>query len=324
MREIKYVEALNEALREELIRDPDLVLIGEDIGKAWQGAFKVTKGLQEEFGPERVRDTPISEAAIVGCAVGASLTGMRVVAEIMFGDLLTLAMDQICNQAAKIYYMFGGQASVPIVVRTNFGAAGNYGAHHSQSLEAWFVHVPGLIVIQPSTPYDAKGLLKSAIRDPNPVMFFEHKYLYKTSGPVPEEEYLVPIGVADVKREGSDVTIIATSLMVLKALKAAEELAKEGISAEVVDPRTLRPLDRKTLADSVKKTGRVVIVHEANKTGGLCGEFTRVIIEDAFDYLDAPPISVAGLDTPIPVEPRMEQYVIPNEARIIESVKKII
>ena len=324
MREIKYVEALNEALREELIRDPDLVLLGEDIGKAWQGAFKVTKGLQEEFGDERVRDTPISEAAIVGCAIGASLTGMRAVAEVMFGDLLTLAMDQICNQAAKIHYMFGGQASVPIVVRTNYGAAGNYGAHHSQSLEAWFIHVPGLIVIQPSTPYDAKGLLKSAIRDPNPVMFFEHKYLYKTSGPVPEEEYLVPIGVADIKREGDDVTILATSLMVLKALNAANELAKEGISAEVLDPRTLRPLDRKTIAKSVKKTGRVVIVHESNKTGGPCGEFTRVIVEDAFDYLDAPPISVAGLDTPIPVEPQMEQYVVPNEARIIETIKKIV
>ncbi len=324
MREIKYNEAENEALREEMLRDPDLILIGEDIGKAWQGAFKVTKGLQEEFGAERVRDTPISEAAIVGCAIGAALTGMRVVAEIMFGDLLTLAMDQICNQAAKIHYMFGGQASVPIVVRTNYGAAGNYGAHHSQSLEAWFVHVPGLIVIQPSTPYDAKGLLKSAIRDPNPVMFFEQKYLYRTSGPVPEEEYLVPIGVADIKREGSDITILATSLMVLKALKAADELAKQGISAEVVDPRTLRPLDNKTIVDSVKKTGRVVIVHEANKVGGLCGEFTRVIVEEAFDYLDAPPIAVAGLDTPIPVEPRMEQYVVPNEERIIEAVKKII
>jgi len=324
MRTIKYNEAENEALREEMIRDPDLVLIGEDIGKAWQGAFKVTKGLQEEFGEERVRDTPISEAAIVGCAVGASLTGLRVVAEIMFGDLLTLAMDQIVNQAAKIHYMFGGQASVPIVVRTNYGAAGNYGSHHSQSLEAWFVHVPGLIVIQPSTPYDAKGLLKSAIRDPNPVMFFEHKFLYKQSGEVPEEEYLVPIGVADVKREGSDVTIIATSLMVLKALNVAEELAKEGISVEVVDPRTLNPLDRKTLADSVKKTGRVVIVHEACKTGGISGELTKVIVEEAFDYLDAPPITVAGFDAPIPVEPRMEQYVVPNEARIKEAIKKII
>ncbi|MFX1295665.1 MAG: alpha-ketoacid dehydrogenase subunit beta [Promethearchaeota archaeon] len=324
MREIKYNEAENEALREEMIRDPDLILIGEDIGKAWQGAFKVTKGLQEEFGPERVRDTPISEAAIVGCAVGAGLTGMRVVAEIMFGDLLTLAMDQICNQAAKIHYMFGGQASVPIVIRTNYGAAGNYGSHHSQSLEAWFVHVPGLIVIQPSTPYDVKGLLKSAIRNPNPVMFFEHKYLYKTSGQIPDEEYLVPIGIADVKREGSDVTILATSLMILKALNVAEELAKEGISVEVVDPRTLLPLDQKTIADSVKKTGRVVIVHEANKTGGLCGEFTRVVVENAFDYLDAPPVIVAGLDTPIPVEPRMEQYVVPNESRIIQAIKQII
>ncbi|HUY01175.1 MAG TPA: alpha-ketoacid dehydrogenase subunit beta [Candidatus Deferrimicrobium sp.] len=324
MRQIKYVEALNEALREEMIRDPDLVLIGEDIGKAWQGAFKVTKGLQEEFGSERVRDTPISEAAIVGCAVGASLTGLRVVAEIMFGDLLSLAMDQIYNQAAKIHYMFGGQASVPIVVRTNFGAAGNYGAHHSQSLEAWFAHVPGLIVIQPSTPYDAKGLLKSAIRDPNPVMFFEHKFLYNTSGEVPEAEYLVPIGEADVKREGNDVTIIATSLMVLKALRASEDLAKEGISVEVLDPRTIRPLDRKAIGNSVKKTGRVVIVHEACATGGVSGEITKVIIEEAFDYLDAPPVTVAGADTPIPVEPRMEQFVVPNEARIIEAVKKII
>jgi pyruvate/2-oxoglutarate/acetoin dehydrogenase E1 component len=324
MRQIKYVEAENEALREEMKRDPDLVLIGEDIGKAWQGAFKVTKGLQEEFGPERVRDTPISEAAIVGCAVGASLTGLRVVAEIMFGDLLSLAMDQICNQAAKIHYMFGGQATVPIVVRTNFGAAGNYGAHHSQSLEAWFVHIPGLIVIQPSTPYDAKGLLKSAIRNPNPVMFFEHKFLYNTTGDVPEQEYLVPIGKADVKREGRNVTIIATSLMVLKALKAAEELQKEGISAEIVDPRTLRPLDRKTIADSVKKTGRVLIVHEACGTGGISGELTKVIVEDAFDYLDAPPLTLAGKDAPVPVEPRMEQYNVPNEAQIIQAVKKLI
>ncbi|NVM02310.1 MAG: alpha-ketoacid dehydrogenase subunit beta [Candidatus Helarchaeota archaeon] len=321
---MKYNEALNRALREEMKRDPDLVLIGEDIGKNWQGAFKVTKGLQEEFGPERVRDTPISESAIVGCAVGAALSGMRVVAEIMFGDLSALAMDQICNQAAKQFYMFGGKGSVPIVVRLPFGSGGSYATHHSQSLEAWFIHIPGLKVIQPSTPYDAYGLMKSAIRDPNPVISCEHKFLYNTTGEVPEEEFTIPIGKADIKREGSDITVIATSIMVLRALEAATELEKHGISVEVLDPRTISPFDKEMIVNSIKKTGKAVIVHEACRTGGISGEITKIIMEGAFDYLDAPVKTVAGQDVPIPFNPEMEKWIIPNKERIIEGIKTII
>lgn len=323
MPEMKYNEALNRALREEMIRDPNLVIIGEDIGKNWQGAFKVTKGLQEEFG-ERVRDTPISENAIVGCAVGAAISGMRVVAEIMFGDLCALAMDQICNQAAKQHYMFGGKMAVPIVIRLPFGSGGSYATHHSQSLEAWFVHVPGLKVIQPSTPYDAYGLLKTAIRDPNPIIFCEHKFLYNTTGEVPEEEYTIPIGVADIKKEGSDITLIATSIMVLRALEAAAELEQQGISVEVLDPRTISPFDKEMIVDSVKKTGRVVIVHEACNTGGISGEITKIIVEGAFDYLDAPVVTVAGQDVPIPFNPQMEKWIVPNKERIIAGIKEII
>ena len=269
MREISYRDALREALREEMQRDPTVFLLGEDIGRYWGGAFKVTKGLAEEFGDERVRDTPISESAIIGAAVGAAITGMRPVAEIMFGDLTTLAMDQIVNQAAKIRYMFGGQAKVPLVIRTPFGGGVNIAAHHSQCLEALFMHIPGLQVAVPSTPYDAKGLLKTAIRNDNPVIFCEHKLLYPITGPVPEEEYTLPFGEANIKREGSDVTIIATLYMVHKALNAAEKLEEEGISAEVVDPRTLVPLDKETIINSVKKTGRVVIVTEDCRTAGV-------------------------------------------------------
>ncbi|MFX0137968.1 MAG: alpha-ketoacid dehydrogenase subunit beta [Candidatus Hodarchaeota archaeon] len=321
---MKYNEALNRALREEMINDPDLVLIGEDIGKNWQGAFKVTKGLQEEFGPERVRDTPISESAIVGCAVGAALSGMKVVAEIMFGDLSALAMDQICNQAAKQFYMFGGKGSVPIVVRLPFGSGGSYATHHSQSLEAWFIHIPGLKVIQPSTPYDAYGLMKSAIRDPNPVISCEHKFLYNTTGEVPEKEFTIPIGEADIKKEGSDITVIATSIMVLRALEAAAELEKHGISVEVLDLRTISPFDKGMIVNSVKKTGRAVIVHEACNTGGISGEITKIIMEGAFDYLDAPVVTVAGQDVPIPFNPEMEKWIVPNKERIINGIKTII
>ncbi|MEM4246586.1 MAG: transketolase C-terminal domain-containing protein, partial [Candidatus Bathyarchaeia archaeon] len=234
MREILYLEALREAIRGEMRRDPSVFMLGEDIGK-YGGAFKVSEGLLDEFGQERIRDTPISEATIVGAAVGAAILGMRPIAEIMFGDLTALAMDQICNQAAKVHYMFGGQAKCPIVIRTPFGGGVNIAEHHSQCLEAWFMHTPGLKVVAPSTPYDAKGLLTSSIRDENPVIFCEHKQLYRMKGPVPEEEYTIPLGVADVKRVGRDVTIVATLWMVHKALKAAEELAKEGIEAEVVD-----------------------------------------------------------------------------------------
>ncbi|MGQ9507288.1 MAG: alpha-ketoacid dehydrogenase subunit beta, partial [Candidatus Bathycorpusculaceae bacterium] len=251
MRKITYREALREALREEMCRDPTVFLLGEDIGRYWGGAFKVTEGLAEEFGDERVRDTPISESAIIGVCVGAAITGMRPVAEIMFGDLTALAMDQIANQAAKIRYMFGGQVKCPLVIRTPFGAGVNIAAHHSQSLEAWFMHVPGLYVAVPSTPYDAKGLLKSAIRGNNPVMFCEHKLLYPIKGEVPEEEYTIPFGLADIKKEGDDVTVVATLYMVHKALSATEALEKEGISVEVVDPRTLTPLDKQTIIKSV-------------------------------------------------------------------------
>lgn len=324
MREVTYRDALREALREEMLRDETVFLLGEDIGRYWGGAFKVTKGLAEEFGDERVRDTPISESAIIGVAVGAAITGMRPIAEIMFGDLTALAMDQIANQAAKIRYMFGGQAKVPLVIRAPFGGGVNIAAHHSQSLEAWFMHIPGLLVAMPSTPYDAKGLLKTAIRDDNPVMFFEHKLLYPMNGLIPEEEYTIPFGVADIKREGNDVTVIATLYMVHKALAAAEELEKQGISVEIVDPRTLVPLDKQTILDSVKKTGRAVIVTEDCKTAGVSAEIAAIIAEEAIDYLDAPIRRVAEPDTPVPFSPPLEQYVIPDEKRIINFVKEVV
>jgi len=323
MRKITYREALREALREEMRRDSSVFLLGEDIGKYWGGAFKVTEGLAEEFGEERVRDTPISESTIIGAGVGAAITGMRPVAEIMFGDLTALAMDQIANQAAKIRYMFGGQAKCPLVIRTPFGAGVNIASHHSQSLEAWFMHVPGLYVAVPSTPYDAKGLLKSAIRGNNPVMFCEHKLLYPIEGEVPEEEYTIPFGLADVKREGEDVTVVATLYMVHKALEAAKALEREGISVEVVDPRTLTPLDKQTIINSVKKTGRIVIVSEDCKTAGVSAEIAAIIAEEAIDYLDAPIKRVAEPDTPIPFSPPLEQYVIPDEKAIIKTVKEV-
>jgi pyruvate/2-oxoglutarate/acetoin dehydrogenase E1 component len=324
MRKTTYRDALREALREEMRRDPSVFLLGEDIGRFWGGAFKVTEGLAQEFGDERVRDTPISESAIIGTAVGAAITGMRPVAEIMFGDLAALAMDQIANQAAKIRYMFGGQAKCPVVIRTPFGAGVNIASHHSQSLEAWFMHVPGLEVAVPSTPYDAKGLLKTAIRGNNPVFFCEHKLLYPIEGEIPEEEYTIPFGVADIKREGSDVTIVATLYMVHKALRAAEQLEEEGVSAEVVDLRTLTPLDRKTVIDSVKKTGRMVVVSEDCKTAGVSAELAAAIAEEAIDYLDAPIKRLAEPDTPIPFSPPLEQYVIPDEKSIIKAVKELV
>jgi pyruvate dehydrogenase E1 component beta subunit len=324
MRKITYREALREALREEMQRDPTVFLLGEDIGRYWGGAFKVTEGLTEEFGDERVRDTPISESAIIGTAVGAAITGMRPVAEIMFGDLTALAMDQIANQAAKIRYMFGGQAKCPLVIRTPFGAGVNIASHHSQSLEAWFMHVPGLYMAVPSTPYDAKGLLKTAIRGNNPVFFCEHKLLYPIEDEVPEEEYTIPFGVAEVKREGTDVTIVATLYMVHKALNAAKQLEKEGINAEVVDPRTLTPLDKEAVIRSVKKTGRLVIVSEDCKTAGVSAEIAAMVAEEAIDYLDAPIKRVAEPDTPIPFSPPLEQYAIPDEKAIIKAVKKVV
>ena len=324
MRKVTYRDALREALREEMARDPSVFLLGEDIGRCWGGAFKVTEGLAEEFGEERVRDTPISESAIVGAGVGAAITGMRPVVEIMFGDLTSLAMDQIANQAAKIRYMFGGQAACPLVIRTPFGAGVNIAAHHSQSLEAWFMHVPGLYVAVPSTPYDAKGLLKAAIRGDNPILFCEHKLLYPMEGEVPEEEYTVPFGTADIKKEGSDVTIVATLYMVHLALRAAEVLEKQGVNVEVVDPRTLTPLDKQAIIRSVKKTGRIVIVSEDCKTAGVSAEIAASIAEEALDYLDAPIKRLAEPDTPIPFSPTLEQYVIPNEKSIVRAVKEVL
>jgi pyruvate dehydrogenase E1 component beta subunit len=324
MRTITYREALKEALREEMRRDPTVFLLGEDIGKYWGGAFKVTEGLAEEFGDERVRDTPISESAIIGTGVGAAITGMHPIAEIMFGDLTALAMDQIANQAAKIRYMFGGQASCPLVIRTPFGAGVNIASHHSQSLEAWVMHVPGLQVAVPSTPYDAKGLLKTAIRSNNPVFFCEHKLLYPIEGEVPKEEYTIPFGLADVKREGADVTMVATLYMVHKALNAAKQLEKEGIDPEVVDPRTLTPLDKQAIVKSVKKTGRLVIVSEDCKTTGVSAEIAAIVAEEALDYLDAPIKRVAEPDTPIPFSPPLEQYVIPDEKAIIKAAKEVV
>ncbi len=319
-----YREALRQGLREEMLRDERVFIMGEDVGKNWGGAFKVTKGLAEEFGDERVRDTPISENTIAGAAVGAAITGMRPVAEIMFGDLITLAMDQVCNQAAKMRYMFGGQTSVPLVIRTVFGGGKNIASHHSQSLEAWFMHTPGLKIAVPAFAYDVKGLIKTAIRDPNPVMFFEHKLVYDKKEEVPDEEYLIPFGEARVHREGDDVTVWGTFLMVHKAIAVADQLAKEGISVEVIDPRTLVPLDKKTLLESVKKTGRLVLVTEETKTGATTAEIAAIVQEEAFDWLDAPIVRVNAPDTPVPFSPTLEQFFIPDEKRIAKAVKSIL
>ncbi len=323
MRRIRYAQALNEALREEMRRDKSVFLMGEDIA-IYGGAYAVTKGLHEEFGLERVRDTPISEAAIAGAAAGAAMTGMRPVAEIMYIDFSTIAMDQIVNMAAKNRYMFGGKSTVPVVYRTQGGAGERRAEHHSQSLEAWYMHVPGILVVMPSTPFDAKGLLKTCIRDDNPVMFIEHKMLYGMEGEVPEVEYTVPLGVADIKREGTDVTIIAYSRMVHFALEAAEELAKKGISSEVIDPRTLKPLDVDTIINSIKKTNRAVVVYEGYRTCGVGAEISALIMEKAFDYLDAPVLRVAGEDVPIPMSPVLEEAAIPSKEKIIDAVKKIV
>jgi len=323
MREITYAEAIREALRQEMRRDKNIFLIGEDLG-IYGGAFGVTYGLIDEFGEERVRDTPISEAAIAGAALGAAITGMRPVAEIMFMDFTTIAMEQIVNQAAKIKFMFGGKVKVPMVVRTPAGSGTGAAAQHSQSLEAWFTHVPGLKVVMPSTPYDAKGLLISSIRDDNPVIFIEHKLLYKITGEVPEEEYKIPLGVADIKRKGEDLTIVATSIMIQKTLYASKELEKVGISIEVVDPRTLKPYDKKTIIESIKKTGKVIIVHEACKTGGFGAEIAAMISEsESFDYLDAPIKRLGGLDIPIPYNRNLERHAVPQIKDIINATKEL-
>jgi pyruvate/2-oxoglutarate/acetoin dehydrogenase E1 component len=319
---MSYRDALNEALREEMRRDPNVFLIGEDIAR-FGGPMKVTGELLDEFGERRVVDTPLAEAGFVGLSVGAALTGLRPVVEVMFDDFMLLAMDQIINQAAKARYMFGGKARVPMVIRTHGGARG-MAAQHSQNLEMLFVHTPGLVVVMPSTPYDAKGLLKSSIRGSDPVIFFENKVIYSTKGFVPDGDYTIPIGVADVKRPGNHITVIATSRMVLVALSAANKLAEEGIELEVVDPRTLRPLDMDTIAKSVKKTKRVVIANEGCRTGGFTSEVAARIMDEAFDYLDAPIQRVAADDSPIPYSKKLEAETIPQEKDIIQAVRKLV
>jgi len=323
MREITYLEAIREAMTQEMERDSRVFLIGEDIGE-YGGAFQVSYGMLEKFGPERILDTPITELGLTGAATGAALIGMRPIAEIMFMDFTTLASEQLVNQAAKLRFMFGGQSTVPMVLRTPAGSGTGAAEHHSQSFENWFVHVPGLKVVMPTTPYDAKGLLVSAIRDDNPVVFIEHKLLYKTKGDVPEELYEIPLGKADVKREGKDLTIVATAIMVQRSLQAAEELAKEGIDIEVVDPRTLRPLDTETIVNSVKKTGKVLIVHEAVKTGGFGGELAAIIAEsEAFGYLDAPILRLAGREVPIPYNRNLEYASVPQVEDIVEKAREL-
>ena len=324
MREITYTEAVREALSEAMREDSNVFIMGEDIG-VYGGAFGVTRGMIEEFGPERIRHTPISESAIAGAAVGAAITGMRPVFELQFSDFITIALDQIVNQAAKIHYMYGGNVSIPLVMRTPGGSGTGAAAQHSQSLENWTAHIPGLIVIQPSTAYDAKGLLHSAIANNNPVMFYEHKLCYRTKGDVPEGKYFIPIGVADIKRPGKDISVIATSYMVHKALEAAEILVKEGIDIEIVDPRTLVPLDKKTIVDSVKKTGRALIVTEAVKRSGFSSELAAVISEEeSFDYLDHPVVRLAGAEPPIPYEPNLETLAVPQVNDIVEACRKIM
>ncbi|MBP9477806.1 MAG: alpha-ketoacid dehydrogenase subunit beta [Sebaldella sp.] len=324
MREITYAEAIREAMTEEMRRDENVYLLGEDVG-LYGGAFGVSVGMMNEFGEERVRDTPISEAVIAGAAAGSAVTGMRPIAELMFMDFSTIAMDAIVNQAAKMRYMFGGKAQVPFVLRCPAGSGTGAAAQHSQSLEAWFCHVPGLKVVAASTPYDIKGLLKSSIRDNNPVIFVEQKLLYRVKGEVPEEEYTIPLGVADIKREGTDVTIVTYGRMLQRVLEAAEEVSKEGISVEVVDPRTLVPLDKETIIKSVMKTGRLIVVNEAAKRGSYAGEIASVVVEsEAFDYLDSEVIRLSGKDTPIPYNPKLEASVVPNKDEIIQAIYKAV
>lgn len=322
-RKIHYWQAIQEALREEMIRDPRVFVMGEDVG-LYGGAYGATRGLFDEFGEERVRDTPISEATIGGAAVGAAMAGMRPVAEIMYVDFTPLAMDQIANQGAKNRYMFGGKTIVPMVIRTEGGAGRNIAAHHSQSLEALWTHFPGIYVVMPSTPYDAKGLLKAAIRDDNPVMFIEHKMLYGLEGLVPDEDYIIPYGVADVKRPGTDVTVVTYSRMVFRALEAAEKLAADGISVEVIDLRTLKPLDMETVAASVRKTGRVVGLTEGYKTGSFISELAMRIQEELFDYLDAPIVRVCAADVPVPMSEPLEDAAIPNLDRIVAGIRQAL
>jgi pyruvate/2-oxoglutarate/acetoin dehydrogenase E1 component len=336
MAQMSIAEALRQAIREEMRRDPRVFCIGEDIGISggWGGAFTVTLGLSDEFGHDRILDTPISELGLTGVAVGAAIGGLRPIADVQYGDFLFLAMDQLVNQAAKMTYMSGGTVKVPLVMRAPVGST-RRGSQHAQSLEAFFTHVPGLKVVAPSTAYDAKGLLKSAVRDDNPVLIFEHKLLYGSKGPrtekgavsavgeVPDEEYLVPIGKGVIRREGKDVTIVGKLLTVYRALEAADQLASEGIEAEVIDPRTLVPLDRELILESVRKTGRLVVVEEDNLTGGWAGDIAAMVAEEAFFWLDAPIKRVSAPDVPPPFAPVMEEFYVPSAARVVEAVKSL-
>ena len=323
MREITLGQAVREALAEELRRDDAVFILGEDVAEAGT-PFKVLSGLVEEFGPDRVRDTPISEAGFTGIALGAAMTGMRPVVDIMFGDFITLVMDQVVNQAAKTHYMSGGKLKAPLVIRTTLGATRRSAAQHSQSLHAWVSHIPGLKVALPSTPYDAKGLLKTAIRDDSPVVVFEDKMNWATKGPVPMEEYLIPFGVADIKRVGNDVTIVATSSMVLASLDAAKLLEAEGIDTEVIDPRTTVPLDRETLIASAVKTGRAVVVDEGYHSYGVTAELAAVITEGAFYHLDAPVQRVGAMDVPVPFSPVLEDQTVPTPVAIADRARALV
>jgi pyruvate/2-oxoglutarate/acetoin dehydrogenase E1 component len=323
VREATLGQAVNEALAEELRRDERVYVIGEDVAEAGT-PFKVLAGLVEEFGPERIVDSPISEAGITGLALGSAMTGLRPVVDIMFGDFLTLALDQLVNQAAKVHYMSGGRLRAPLVLRTTLGATRRSAAQHSQSLHAWLAHVPGLKVVLPSTPYDAKGLLKSAIRDDNPVVFLEDKMMFQARGPLPEEEYLVPLGLADVKRAGRDVTLVATSSMVHVALAAAAELAEDGIEAEVVDPRTLVPLDLETLVASARKTAHVIVVDEGHRGYGVTAELAALIAEEAFYWLDAPVRRLGALDVPVPFSPVLEDQTVPTAEGVAAEARRLL
>jgi pyruvate/2-oxoglutarate/acetoin dehydrogenase E1 component len=320
---ITYRDALREALCEELRADERVILLGEDIAE-YGGTFKVTQGLLEEFGAKRIRNTPISETAIIGAAVGAAATGLKPIAEIMYCDFITIAMDPIVNQAAKMRYMFGGKLSVSLVIRTPLGGRRSAAAQHSQCLEAWFLHIPGIKIAIPASPYDAKGLLKTAIRDPNLTIFFENKTLYNTKGEVPEEPYYVPFGKCRIIRDGKDITVVAISDMVGYSIKAAEQLADEGISVEIIDPRTISPFDISTILESVHKTGRLVVAHEANRTGGVGAEIASEVAYHAFDYLRAPIERVGAKGTPLPFNPFLEKEVLPDDSDIIEAVHRIM
>ena len=316
---IKYAMAIRDAIAEEMRRDKDIFVMGEDV-ETMGGVFGCTKGILEEFGHDRIRNTPISEAVIIGAGVGGALTGTKMLVEMQYVDFILHAMDQTLNQAAKVRYMTGGKAKVPLVIRAQQGSGRGNGAQHSQNLEAIFCHIPGLKVVMPSNPYDAKGLLKTAIRDNNPVMFFEHKVLYNTTGEVPENDYAIPFGKAQVKRSGKDVTLIATSWMVLKTMEAAELLQLQGIDAEVIDPRTLVPLDKDTIVNSVKKTGNAVVVHESHGVCGVGAEIAFIINELAFDFLDAPIKRVTSAQAPIPYSRKLEQLTVPSPESIVKAV----